>query len=138
MLEIVRRVEALSALLGSEDGQNLLAGYRRAANILAAEEKKDGRSYGGDVAFRDGQMAEEASLQHALTSADTQVRQAVAGNDYDTAIRALATLRGPVDAFFEAVLVNDADPAVRINRLNLLAGLRDTMRRVADFSKVAG
>ncbi len=138
MLEIVRRVEALSALLGSEDGQNLLAGYRRAANILAAEEKKDGRSYGGDFAFRDGLMAEEASLQHALTSADTQVRQAVAGNDYDTAIRALATLRGPVDAFFEAVLVNDPDPAVRINRLNLLAGLRDTMRRVADFSKVAG
>lgn len=138
ILEITRRVEALSALLGSEDGKNLLAGYRRAANILAAEEKKDGRSYGGSVDPQLLKLAEEQALAIALASADAAVGARAAANDYKGAIAALATLRAPVDAFFEAVLVNDADPAIRANRLTLLADLRLTMHVVADFSKIAG
>jgi glycyl-tRNA synthetase beta chain len=138
ILEITRRVEALSALLGSEDGKNLLAGYRRAANILAAEEKKDGRAYGGSVDPQLLKLPEEQALATALAQADGAVGQRVAANDYKGAIGALADLRAPVDAFFEAVLVNDADPAIRANRLTLLADLRDTMRLVADFSRVAG
>ncbi len=138
LLEITRRVEALSALLGSPDGQNLLAGYKRAANILAAEEKKDGRKYDAPVATEQLKLDTEIALADAIMKADAAVASKVAANDYQGAIAALATLRAPVDAFFEAVMVNDADPAIRANRLNLLAKLRDTMRLVADFSKVAG
>ncbi|RYE44134.1 MAG: glycine--tRNA ligase subunit beta [Hyphomicrobiales bacterium] len=138
MLEITERVEALSKLLGSEDGKNLLAGYKRAANILAAEEKKDGKAYDTPVAEKQLKLDAEIALADAIMKADAAVAGKVGANDYRGAIAALATLRQPVDAFFEAVLVNDADPAVRANRLNLLAKLRDTMRLVADFSKVAG
>jgi len=138
ILEITRRVDALGKLLGSEDGVNLLAGYRRAANILAAEEKKDGRKYDAPVVEEQLKLDAEIALADAIMQADAAVAAKVAGNDYQGAIAALATLRQPVDAFFDAVLVNDADPAVRANRLNLLAKLRDTMRLVADFSKVAG
>jgi len=138
MLEITQRVEALSALLGSPDGQNLLAGYRRAANILAAEEKKDGKSFAGSVNPQLLKLDQEQSLATALASADAAVGAKVHANDYKGAISALATLRAPVDAFFEAVLVNDPDAAIRANRLTLLSRLRDTMRMVADFSKVAG
>jgi len=138
MLEITERVEALSALLGSEDGKNLLAGYKRAANILAAEEKKDGKAYDAPVIEEQLKLDTEIALADAIMKADAAVAAKVRANDYQGAIASLATLRQPVDAFFEAVLVNDADPAVRANRLNLLAKLRDTMRLVADFSKVAG
>ena len=138
ILEITRRVDALGKLLGSEDGVNLLAGYRRAANILAAEEKKDGRKYDAPVVEEQLKLDAEIALADAIMKADAAVAAKVAANDYHAAIAALATLRQPVDAFFEAVLVNDADAAVRANRLNLLAKLRDTMRLVADFSKVAG
>ncbi len=138
ILEITQRVEALSALLGSPDGQNLLAGYRRAANILAAEEKKDGKTFAGAVDPQLLKLPAEQDLATALAGADASVAAKVRGNDYKGAIAALATLRGPVDAFFEAVLVNDPDAAVRANRLTLLSRLRDTMRLVADFSKVAG
>ncbi len=138
MLEITQRVEALSALLGSPDGQNLLAGYRRAANILAAEEKKDGKSFAGSVNPQLLKLDQEQSLATALASADAAVGAKVHANDYKGAISALATLRAPVDAFFEAVLVNDPDAAIRANRLTLLSRLRDTMRMVADFSKIAG
>lgn len=138
MLEITERVDALSALLGSEDGKNLLAGYRRAANILAAEEKKDGKGFTAPVDPALLTLDAEEMLAEAVASVDTHVAAKVVANDYPGAITALATLRQPVDAFFEAVLVNDPDAAVRANRLNLLAKLRDTMRLVADFSKVAG
>lgn len=138
LLEITRRVEALSALLSSEDGKNLLAGYRRAANILAAEEKKDGKKYADPVIEEALKLDQEIGLADAIMKVDAAVAAKVAANDYKSAIGELATLRGPVDAFFEAVLVNDPDAAVRANRLNLLARLRDTMRLVADFSKVAG
>ncbi|MBL8595239.1 MAG: glycine--tRNA ligase subunit beta, partial [Devosia sp.] len=138
MLEITERVEALSKLLGSEDGKNLLAGYKRAANILAAEEKKDGRSFTAPVDPALLSLSEEAALAEAVASVDVAVGAKVAANDYQGAITTLATLRQPVDKFFEAVLVNDPDAAVRANRLSLLTKLRDTMRQVADFSKVAG
>ena len=138
MLEITERVEALSKLLGSEDGKNLLAGYKRAANILAAEEKKDGRSFTAPVDPALLSLSEEAALAQAVASVDMAVGAKVAANDYQGAITTLATLRQPVDKFFEAVLVNDPDAAVRANRLSLLTKLRDTMRQVADFSKVAG
>ncbi|WP_439602669.1 glycine--tRNA ligase subunit beta [Devosia sp.] len=138
MLEITERVEALSKLLGSEDGGNLLAGYKRAANILSAEEKKDGKSFAAPVDPTLLSLSEEATLAEAIASVDTAVAAKVAANDYQGAITALATLRQPVDKFFEAVLVNDPDAAIRANRLSLLTKLRDTMRLVADFSKVAG
>jgi len=138
ILQITQRVEALSTLLATEDGANLLAGYRRAANILAAEEKKDARSYAGPVDRAALRLAEETALAGAVEQVSAAVAGLVRAGDYKGAMAELATLRPPVDAFFEAVLVNDADPAVRANRLNLLARLRDTMHLVADFSKVAG
>jgi glycyl-tRNA synthetase beta chain len=138
MLEITERVDALSALLGSEDGKNLLAGYKRAANILTAEERKDGKSFIAPVDPALLSLPEEAALAEAVASVDVAVAGKVAANDYQGAITALGTLRKPVDAFFEAVLVNDPDAAIRANRLSLLTKLRDTMRQVADFSKVAG
>jgi glycyl-tRNA synthetase beta chain len=138
MLEITERVEALSQLLGSEDGKNLLAGYKRAANILAAEEKKDGKGFAAPVDPTLLSLSEEAELAEAIASVDVAVAAKVAANDYQGAITALGTLRRPVDKFFEAVLVNDPDAAIRTNRLSLLTKLRDTMRQVADFSKVAG
>lgn len=138
ILQVTQRVEALSALLSSADGQNLLAGYKRGANILAAEEKKDGTAYAGDVDQASLKLAEETALAFAVDAVHTAVSNHVARDDYKGAMAELATLRAPVDAFFGAVLVNDADQAVRANRLNLLARLRDTMHLVADFGKVAG
>jgi glycyl-tRNA synthetase beta chain len=138
ILEITRRVEALSSLLDSADGKNLVAGYRRAANILAAEEKKDGKTYDAVSDQSKFVLPEETAFASAITSVNTEALAKAAANDYRGAIAALATLRAPVDAFFEKVLVNDPDPAIRANRLHLLAALRNTMHLVADFSKVAG
>ena len=138
ILQITQRVEALSTLLATDDGANLLAGYRRAANILAAEEKKDGKAYAGAVDQSALKLPEETALAFAVDGVHAAVAGHVGKDDYKGAMAELATLRAPVDAFFTAVLVNDDDPAVRANRLNLLARLRDTMHLVADFSKVAG
>ncbi|WP_316359204.1 glycine--tRNA ligase subunit beta [Devosia sp.] len=138
LLQITQRAEALSALLSSADGQNLLAGYKRGANILAAEEKKDGKSYAGTVSQHALVLPEETALAFAVDAVHAAVTNHVAQDDYKGAMTELASLRAPVDAFFTAVLVNDANPDVRANRLNLLARLRDTMHLVADFSKVAG
>jgi glycyl-tRNA synthetase beta chain len=138
ILEITRRVEALSALLDSADGKNLLAGYRRAANILAAEEKKDGKTYDAVSDQIKFVLAEETALASAIKHVDAEAAAKARANDYRGAIAALATLRAPVDAFFEKVLVNDPDASIRANRLHLLAALRNTMHLVADFSKVAG
>ena len=139
ILEITRRVEALSALLSTDDGKNLLAGYKRAANILAAEEKKDARTYEPRTAAREVFTLEaENALVSAIESVDAAAAAKVRANDYKGAIAALATLRAPVDTFFEQVLVNDKDATVRANRLHLLAALRNTMHLVADFSKIAG
>ncbi len=138
VLEITRRVKALSELLDTEAGQSLLAGYKRGANILAAEEKKDKTSYSGKIDTALLALDEEQALAGAVAETSSNVSTHVSDNDYAGAIEQLATLRQPVDAFFDKVLVNDPDEAVRINRLKLLAGLRDTMHLVADFSKVSG
>jgi glycyl-tRNA synthetase beta chain len=139
LLMIVRRVEALGRLLDTEDGKNLLAGYRRAANILRAEEKKDG--VGAFVGKHDPALLAlpaEKDLADVLAAAGAAARQHVAREDFEGAMRALATLRAPVDAFFLDVTVNAGDLALRLNRLRLLGELREAMHAVADFSKVAG
>lgn len=137
LLLIVKRVEALGALLASEDGRNLLAGYRRAANILKAEEKK-GTAIAASVDPALFTMTEETALFGALEIAAATARAAVGREDFEAAMRALATLRAPVDAFFEAVLVNDPDAAVRANRLALLTVMREACHAVADFSRIEG
>ncbi|HXE23287.1 MAG TPA: glycine--tRNA ligase subunit beta, partial [Roseiarcus sp.] len=139
VLMIVWRVEALGQLLDAEDGQNLLVGYRRAANILRAEEKKDG---GGAFAARHDPTAlklpAEKDLADILAAAGAEARERAAREDFEGAMRALATLREPVDAFFLDVTVNADDPEIRLNRLRLLNELREAMHGVADFSRVAG
>jgi glycyl-tRNA synthetase beta chain len=139
LLMIVRRVEALGRLLETEDGKNLLAGYRRAANILRAEEKKDGvEAFAGRHVQSTLAPPAERYLAEAVASAGAAARQHVASEDFEGAMRALATLRAPVDGFFLDVTVNDPDPKTRVNRLRLLNELREAMHAVADFSKVAG
>jgi glycyl-tRNA synthetase beta chain len=139
LLMIVWRVEALGRLLEAEDGKNLLAGYRRAANILRAEEKKDGAG-----AFNRPHdpaalvLPAEKDLADVLAAAGAAARERAGREDFEGAMRALATLRAPVDAFFLDVTVNADDPALRVNRLRLLGELRDAMHAVADFSRAAG
>ncbi|MCX5497500.1 glycine--tRNA ligase subunit beta [Kaistia dalseonensis] len=137
LLLIVRRVEALGTFLDTEDGQNLLAGYRRAANILKAEEKK-GESFEGEIDAAQLVLPEEQALFVATRFARADAESAVGREDFEGAMAALARLRAPVDAFFDKVLVNAEDPAVRINRLRLLASIRTATLAVADFSKVGG
>jgi glycyl-tRNA synthetase beta chain len=139
LLMIVRRVEALGSLLDSNDGKNLLAGYRRAANILRAEEKKDGAdAFAGKHDAGALALPEEIALADALAAAGAEARERVAREDFEGAMRALAALRAPVDAFFLRVTVNADDPDLRLNRLRLLGELRDAVHTVADFSKIAG
>jgi glycyl-tRNA synthetase beta chain len=139
LLSIVNRVHALSAFLATEDGKTLLAGYKRAANILRAEEKKDGDgAFEGEVDATFLIAFQEHDLQKALLAEETTVRLAMAGEDYAAAMAAMARLRAPVDEFFEAVLVNAPEAEVRLNRLRLLAQLRRVTATVADFGKVAG
>lgn len=137
LLLIVRRVAALGALLETEDGKNLLAGTKRAANILAAEEKK-GTAVAGAVDAGLLKGPEEKALADAIATAETQAATAIEALDYEAAMRALSSLRAPIDAFFDKVLVNDPDENVRANRLALLARIREATGKVADFSRVAG
>ncbi|MBM6595934.1 glycine--tRNA ligase subunit beta [Microvirga pudoricolor] len=141
LLMIVRRVEALGRFLDTEDGANLLAGSRRAANILRIEEKKDGRSYDEpadlQIVSEQGQI-EEKALVVALRGATDEARKSVEAEDFEGAMRALSRLRQPVDAFFDKVIVNADDPALRANRLRLLNELRQATRTVADFSRIEG
>ena len=134
---IVRRVEALASLLGSEDGKNLLAGTRRAANILAAEEKKK-TAIAEAVDSALFASEDETALYDAILRAEREAAEAIAREDFADAMRALSRLRRPIDAFFDHVLVNDEDLAVRANRLALLARIRAATGQVADFSKIAG
>lgn len=137
LVRIVRRVEALGAFLETEDGENLLAGYKRASNILRAEAKKGPLPEGEPVAL-DGASPEETALIAAVSKAGTEVDAALATEDFAAAMTALAALRAPVDAFFTAVMVNSDVPAERDNRLKLLGQVRTVMGRVADFGKVGG
>ena len=139
LLTVVWRVEALGRLLDAEDGKNLLAGYRRAANILRAEEKRDGAgAFAGPHDPAKLALRAERDLADALAAAGAAARERVGREDFEGAMRALAALRAPVDAFFLDVTVNADDPALRLNRLRLLGELRDAVHAVADFSKIAG
>lgn len=137
---ITRRVEALGAFLGSEDGTNLLAGYRRAANILKAEEKKGAlpENLVVDGALVDAGAAQEIHLHQTLGQVRHDIGEPLKKEAFQAVMTHLAKLRGPVDDFFEHVMVNDDDPAIRANRLALLADIRTILHRVADFSLIEG
>ena len=137
LVRIVARVQALGAFLATEDGKNLLAGYKRAVNILKAEEKKGPLPTGAPVRMAQAQP-EELALINAVEQLDASVGPAIAAEDFEAAMRELARLRGPVDAFFDKVLVNSDNPEERDNRLRLLAKVKDAMGQVADFSQVTG
>ena len=135
---IVARITALSTFLKTEDGKNLSAGYKRASNILKAEEKKGALPDALTINPKALELKEEMALNDALAHVQTQLPALLEDENFDGAMTALSTLRMPVDAFFEAVFVNDPDPAKRLNRLALLAALRDATLKVADFEKIAG
>lgn len=136
ILMIVRRVEALAAFLATDDGKNLLAGTKRAANILRIEEKKDGRAFDGAPDASLYAQDEEKALAAAIDRAKADAVAAVAKEDFAAAMTAMAGLRPAVDAFFDKVTVNADDKAVRENRLKLLNEIRAATRAVADFSKI--
>ncbi|WBT05775.1 glycine--tRNA ligase subunit beta [Brevundimonas vesicularis] len=138
LVRIVRRVEALAAFLATDDGANLLAGYKRASNILRAEEKKGPVPTGMVQTGLPNQPEAETTLAFAVGAARTFVEAALGTEDFAAAMTALARLRAPVDRFFDDVLVNSDVPEERENRLKLLGQVRDVMGQVADFGQIAG
>jgi glycyl-tRNA synthetase beta chain len=138
LLLIVRRVEALGKFLDTEDGKNLLAGYKRATNIIRIEEKKDNRSYIGAPDASLYTQAEEKALAQAIEVAKAEAERVVAAEDFASGMRAMAKLRPHVDAFFDKVTVNVEDKKLRENRLKLLNEIRAATRAVADFSRIEG
>ena len=138
LLMIVRRVEALGKFLDTDDGKNLLAGVKRAANILRIEEKKDDKVYDGAPDAALYALGDEKTLAKAIDRAKAEASAAAAKEDFAGAMTAMAKLRPAVDAFFDKVKVNDDDPRVRENRLKLLNEIRAATRAVADFSKIEG
>ena len=137
LLVVTQKAEALQKLIDSEDGKNLLAGYKRAANILAAEEKK-GAEVGTEVSADLLKVEPEQALNAAIDVSVSKAQSSVANEDFEGAMSALAELRAPIDAFFEDVLVNDDDPAIRGNRLTLLNRIRSATEIVGDFGKISG
>jgi glycyl-tRNA synthetase beta chain len=135
LVRLLARVRALQSFVATEDGANLLAGYKRAANILRIEEKKGGLDAGGGGFTPE--PAEQALIA-ALDAAGPRAETAVVAEDFEGAMAALAILRTPIDRFFDDVTVNDADPVKRASRLALLARIRDAVHRVADFSRIEG
>ena len=158
LVRLLARVKALQAFIGTEDGKNLLAGYKRAANLLSKSSPErgggsnvgaDGGGSPSDVALADSphhhpsdgpppRTGEELALLTALDTAEPKASAAIDAEDFEGAMAALASLRAPVDAFFDGVMVNDPDPQIRSFRLSLLARVRDAVNRVADFSKIEG
>ena len=138
LLMIVRRVDALSAFLSTDDGKNLLAGAKRAANILRIEEKKDKTTFAGAIDAKRLELPEEKALAKAIAEATAAATKAIAAENFAGAMAAIAKLRAPVDAFFDKVTVNADDADLRLNRLNLLAQIRAATRAVADFGKIEG
>ena len=132
LVRLLARVKALQAFVETGEGANLLAGYKRAANILKKEEWDT--SAVSDAAV----LPDEAALMVALDTAEPKAEAALTADDYTGAMAALASLRAPIDAFFEQVIVNDLDASVRARRLDLLARFRDAVHRVADFSRIEG
>jgi len=135
---LVKRAEALSAFLKTDDGENLLQGFKRANNILTQAEEKDGveYSYGADVKFSETDA--EKALFAALDKAEADIETALKAEDFATAMAAMAALRGPIDGFFEAVKINDDNEVLRRNRLNLLSRIRKTCLQAADLARVEG
>jgi glycyl-tRNA synthetase beta chain len=148
LVRLLARVKALQAFVETDDGKNLIAGYKRAANILKAEEKKDGVTYAIDLsAIENGYIGEtEKNLAKLFARSEgasgvllfDEADTLFGREDFQGVMKLLATLREPVDRFFDEVTVNDPDPAVRARRLGLLAGIREAMHKVADFSKIEG
>jgi glycyl-tRNA synthetase beta chain len=138
LLLVVRRVDALGKFLDTDDGKNLLAGTKRASNILAIEEKKDKRTFDGAPDAGLYNLPEEKALASAIDQVKSEAGAAVQREDFATAMSAMAKLRPAVDAFFDKVKVNDDEPKVRENRLKLLNEIRAATRAVADFSKIEG
>ena len=138
LLMIVRRVDAFGKFLDTDDGKNLLAGYKRATNIIRIEEKKDKREYTDAPDGKRYELPEEKTLAEAIGVAKKEAAAAVSKEDFAAAMRAIAKLRPRVDAFFDKVTVNVDDKALRENRLKLLNEIREATRAVADFSKIEG
>ncbi|MDQ4087701.1 MAG: glycine--tRNA ligase subunit beta [Pseudomonadota bacterium] len=136
LVRLLARVAALQAFVARPEGADLLAGYKRAANILKKEGWAEEQVANKKLSYTP-QIA-ESDLEDALDSAEPRVEAALADEDFERAMKALASLRGPVDAFFDKVTVNDPDPPTRAARLNLLLRMRDAMHRVADFSRIEG
>ena len=138
LVRVLDRVAALGDFLKTDDGANLLAANKRAANILRAEEKKDDRSYVGAVDASLLAQAEEKDLADALNVAEAVVSEALAKEDFEDAMSGLAKLRAPLDKFFDDVTVNSEDTSIRENRLKLLSHIRSVMGQVADFGQIEG
>ena len=138
LVRLRARVKALRNFLKSEDGANLLTAYRRAANILRIEERKDGEGYAGEPDPLLFTEAEERTLHERISKSSTQADSLLRGEYFEATMAAMSTLRAPVDAFFDNVTVNCEDPALRRNRLLMLSQIRSTLDRVADFSKIEG
>jgi glycyl-tRNA synthetase beta chain len=129
-------VEALSSFLESDDGANLLTAFNRVVNIVAIEEKKDGKSYGGKVNRKRLETAEEKALSQALGAVEKESAAKLKAEDFTATMTAMATLRPSVDTFFDHVTINCEDAALRANRLKLLSRIGAVMGAVADFSKI--
>lgn len=138
LVRLVERVTALQNFLATDDGANLLAAYKRAANILSIEEKKDKKQYSGLVEVKHLQAQEERSLFEALEKMEAAVKPLLEKEHFVGAMEAFSRLRKPVDTFFDKVLVNDKDAHVRANRLNLLASLRAALDNIANFALIEG
>ncbi len=136
LVRLIARAEALQAFLDSEDGRNLVTAYRRASSIVGIEEKKDGRRYDGHPVVGALLDPAEEDLYAALERAQGVIDVALEAEDYAGAMAALAGLRAPVDRFFDAVMVNVSEPDLRVNRLLLLARIRASLQRVADFALI--
>ncbi len=136
LTRVVARVSALQNFLSTEDGKNLVAGYKRANNIVSIEEKKDKISYDATVTPNLFTQEEETKLHDVLSQAEVKIKPSLENENYEDVMSEMADLRAPIDAFFEKVTVNDNDPSLRQNRLNMLAKIRSTLNQVADFSKV--
>jgi glycyl-tRNA synthetase beta chain len=137
LVRLLARVEALQDFLSTDDGANLLTAYKRAANILKIEEKRDGVSYEGPPDPALLALPEERALAEALESAGTAVDPLIEAEDFQGAMAVYAKLRPAVDAFFDRVTVNAPEPELRVNRLRLLSRIRSTLNKIAEFSRIA-
>jgi glycyl-tRNA synthetase beta chain len=136
LIRLLARVKALQSFVNGPEGADLLAGYKRAANILRKEGWSEEQGANKKLSYTP--QIEETELENALDSLEPRVEAALGEEDFERAMKALAGLRGPVDAYFDKVTVNDPDPAKRTARLNLLLRMRDAMHGVADFSRIEG